>query len=352
MSTIKTANLQNGSSSSVNIALNTDGSATFAQMPVGPSSYLRNRIINGAMQIDQWNAGASITPTTNQYGVDRWKFNASAASKFTAQQVTDAPTGFSNSLKLTSISAYTVGASELFSTMQAIEGFDFYDFSFGTASASEVTVSFWVKSSLTGSFGGSLTNYAQTRFYPFSYSINAVNTWEQKTVTIPGDITGTWVGATNAGAAYLWFNIGAGSSYSTTAGVWTGSTGYSAIGATSLVATNGATFYLTGVQLEKGSVATPFERKLYGLEEMLCKRFYETGEYSESMGVNNSSIIASVSTYVGFTVAKRIAPTITGTNDQGTFWATYSSIGGVALGRSNVVANRANSGTYKADAEL
>jgi hypothetical protein len=242
------------------------------------SSFLRNRIINGAMVIDQRNAGASVTPASpaGTYGCDRWNFNMSAASKFTAQQVADAPSGFAYSNKLTSSSAYTVGAGEVFATMQPIEGFNFYDFAFGTASAKTVTVSFWVKSTLTGTFGGSLSNYAQTRFYPFSYVINSANTWEQKSITITGDTSGTWVGASNAGAAYLWFSIGAGSSVSQAAGSWTSSSGYSATGAVSVVGTNAATWQITGVQLEQGSVATPFERQLYGQELALCRRYCYT----------------------------------------------------------------------------
>lgn len=323
---LKTTQIQEPSSASVNLTLDTSGNGTFAGTSVMSSPYtMRNKIINGAMVIDQRNAGASVTPTNGQYGVDRWQFNASAASKFTAQQVTDAPTGFGYSIKMTSSSAYTAGASELFATMQPIEGFNFYDLCFGTASAKTITISFWVKSSLTGTFGGSLSNYAQNRFYPFSYTISSANTWEQKTVTITGDTSGTWVGASSAGAAYLWFSIGAGSSLSQAAGSWTSSSGYSATGATSVVGTNGATFYITGVQLERGTVATPFEYRNYQQELAMCQRYYEMsydigvapGTASNTSGVTAAAIfglsgVVSTGLIMSiFKVTKRATPTIT-----------------------------------------
>jgi hypothetical protein len=162
----------------------------------------------------------------------------------------------------------------LFVIGQAIEGFNTADLDFGKATAKTVTLSFWVRSSLTGTFGGSLTNNASNRSYPFSYTINAANTWEQKSITIAGDTTGTWVGATNGVGLYVYFNLGSGSTYSGTAGAWAGSLLTAPTGATSVVGTNGATFYITGVQLEVGSTATPFERRLYNQELANCQRYY------------------------------------------------------------------------------
>lgn len=327
---------------------------------MGSQFTMRNKILNGAMVIDQRNAGASITPTTNQYGVDRWTFNASAASKFTAQQVTDAPTGFGYSIKMTSSSAYTVGAGELFATMQAIEGFNFYDLCFGTASAKTVTISFWVKSSLTGTFGGSLSNYAQNRFYPFTYTISSANTWEQKTVTITGDTSGTWVGASSAGAAYLWFSIGAGSSLSQAAGSWTSSSGYSATGATSVVGTNAATWQVTGVQLEIGTAATPFEYRNYQQELAMCQRYY-CKTYDTTTVPGTATQAGSISSNVSatwnyapagtwyFPVAMRTQPTITiystqNANTTGVVTADVTDGAGTSLnlGVSSVFIRRNN----------
>jgi len=243
---------------------------------VTPSVNMKNRIINGAMVIDQRNAGAS--GTASGYTVDRWTYQPSQASKGTWQQNAGSvtpPAGFTNYLGFTSSSAYTVGSSEFFLLQQPIEGFNTADLGFGTANAKTVNLSFWVRSSLTGTFGGALNNSAFNRSYPFSFTISAANTWEQKSVTIAGDTTGTWIGATNGVGLYVNFSLGAGATVSGTANAWAGSFFVSATGATSVVGTNGATFYLTGVQLEVGSTATSFDYRPYGTEFDLCRRYYE-----------------------------------------------------------------------------
>ena len=161
----------------------------------------KNKIINGSMQISQSAGGASVTPTTttNGFPVDRFQVSVSQNSKLTTQQSTTAATGFTNSLLVTSSSAYSITSSDIFVIRQSIEGFNFCDLGFGTASAATVTLSFWVRSSLTGSFGGAIQNNAQDRSYPFSYTINSANTFEYKTVTIPGDTTGSWWTNNNIG---------------------------------------------------------------------------------------------------------------------------------------------------------
>jgi hypothetical protein len=236
----------------------------------------RNRIINGAMVIDQRRNGSSVTPVNAEYTLDRWLANigGSATSKFSVQRSTTAPTGFVNSLLVTSTSAYSVGAGDITGIIQAIEGFNVADLAWGTANAKTVTLSFWVRSSLTGTFGGSLYNNAYNRSYPFTYTISAANTFEYKTVTIAGDTSGTWATDNSIGVG-LSFGLGVGSTYSATAGAWAAGIYVSATGATSLVGTNGATLYITGVQFEVGSVATPFERRDYGRELALCQRYYE-----------------------------------------------------------------------------
>jgi hypothetical protein len=263
------------------------------------------------MRIDQRNAGAEVNPAvTGTYYVDRWFANSSAASKFrigqNAGSVTP-PAGFPNYLGLTSLSAYTVGSGEYFGVTQIIEGFNAADFAWGSASARSVTLSFWVRSSLTGTFGGSLANSGYSRSYPFTYTISAANTWEYKTITVPGDTSGTWL--TNNGAGViLTMSIGSGSTLSGPAGAWAGATYTSATGATSVVGTNGATFYLTGVQLEVGTVATPFERRQFGQELALCQRYYEiTGAR-----IYASYAIAGVDaiTSAPFRVTKRATPTM------------------------------------------
>jgi hypothetical protein len=257
------------------------------------SSVMRNRIINGAMVFDQRRGGASVTPTASGYTLDRWRAGLSVSSKFSVQQNAGAvtpPAGFKNYLGVTSLSSYTVGASEIFVITQAIEGFNTADLDFGTANAKTVTLSFWVRSSLTGTFGGSLANSDGTRSYPFSYTISAANTWEQKSITIVGDTSGTWVGATNGSGLSVLFGLGVGSTFSGTAGAWAGSDFRSATGAVSVVGTNDATFYITGVQLEVGTQATSFEYRQYTTELQLCQRYYyKTAPGSVNLIFSNSS---------------------------------------------------------------
>jgi hypothetical protein len=243
-----------------------------------PKVGMVNRIINGDCRIDQRNAGASVTPSVlfNTYTLDRWNTSYSVASKFSVQQNAGSvtpPSGFTNYLGVTSTSAYTVGSGELFAVTQLIEGFNIADLGWGTANAQPVTLSFWVRSSLTGTFGGSFRNSDANRSYPYSYTISSANTWEQKTITVAGDTTGTWL--TNNGVGIqIFFGLGVGSTRSGTAGAWAGSNFASATGATSVVGTSGATFYITGVQLEKGSTATSFDYRPYGTELALCQRYY------------------------------------------------------------------------------
>jgi hypothetical protein len=282
---------------------------------------LKNRIINGNMTIDQRNAGASITPTNGQFSVDRWACFLSQSSKYTVQQDAGAvtpPVGFTDYLGVTSSSAYTVGSAEWFGIAQRIEGFNIADLGWGTANAKTVTLSFWVRSSLTGTFGGSLNNSGFNYNYPFSYTISATNTWEYKTITIAGPTSGTWL-TTNGAGVQVHFGLGLGSTYSATAGSWvTTSNILSATGATSVVGTNGATFYITGVQLEIGSTATPFERRMIGQEVALCQRYYAklqslNGNYiAFGSGYFYNTTTAAI--YVKYPVAMRTAPTASVSN--------------------------------------
>jgi hypothetical protein len=234
----------------------------------------KNRIINGAMVIDQRNAGASVTLTTNTtYTLDRWVGYLSQSSKYSIQQSTTVPTGFKNSFLVTSLSAYSITSTDNFAIAQSIEGLNTYDLAWGTASAATVTLSFWVRSSLTGTFGGALRNSAGDRAYPFSYTISVANTFEYKTITIAGDTTGTWL-TTNGVGINVVFGLGNGSTLSGTAGAWAAGNLFNATGATSVVGTSSATFYITGVQLEAGSTASPFEYRQYGTEFNLCLRYF------------------------------------------------------------------------------
>jgi hypothetical protein len=270
------------------------------------------------MVIDQRNAGASVTANDGVFAVDRFKFSMTQSSKGTGQQSTTAPSGFINSLLFTSSSAYSVLSSDQFAIAQIIEGLNVADLAWGTASAATVTLSFWVRSSLTGTFGGAIQNSAANRSYPFSYTISAANTFEQKTITIPGDTSGTWL-TTNGVGVRVFISLGMGSNSSGTAGAWAGSNFQSATGAVSVVGTNGATFAVTGVQLEKGSTATSFDYRPYGTELQLCQRYYYVHVKGSvkvfALGANYSS--SYMTSYVQFPVQMRDAPTlsiVTGTD--------------------------------------
>jgi hypothetical protein len=274
---------------------------------------LRNRIINGDMRIDQRNAGASVTPTNGGFFLDRFQYEASQASKITSQQNQGAvtpPVGFTNYLGLTSSSAYSITSSDIFTIRQIIEGFNIADLGWGTADAQPVTLSFWVRSSLTGTFGVVVGNSGTTRSYPFTYTITAANTWEKKSVTITGDTTGTWL-TNNGRGIQVRFGLGVGSTYNGTAGAWTTSEVYGVTGATSVVGTNGATFYITGVQLERNTTATPFERRMYGQELALCQRYYYKNKAIDTnssfgSGFNDSTTVSF--SVLNFPVTMRTAP--------------------------------------------
>ena len=292
----------------------------------------KNRIINGGMVIDQRNAGASVTPTSGQYLTDRFQAVLTQASKFTAIQSTTAPTEFTNSLLITSSSAYSVVAGDIFAVQQVIEGYNIADLGFGTANAKTFTISFWVRSSLTGTFGGSLRNADNTRSYPFTYTISSANTWEQKTVTVVGDTSGTWQ-TTNLAGIKVEFGLGGGATYSGTAGAWASANYQTATGATSVVGTSGATFYITGVQLEKGSTATSFDFRDYGRELIMCQRYLPMYGFAtdDQIGVGQCSGTTSWAIQIPHIVQPRVAPTGITTGAAANFNVTNSVASGVAV---------------------
>jgi hypothetical protein len=297
----------------------------------GDASIMKNRIINGAMVQDQRNNGASITPANSQYLVDRFQFACSQASKFTAQQNAGSvtpPAGFSNYLGLTTASTVSIGATDYFYIQQKIEGFNTSDLAWGTASAKTVTLSFWIYSSLTGTFGGAINNSAQNYNYPFSYTISSANTWTQISVTITPPTTGTWVTNNGIGMNVI-FGLGVGATYSGTAGSWSSNLYVSATGATSVVGTNGATFYITGVQLEVGSSATGFEYRQYGQELALCQRYlpaYRSATNSNESICNGYFVSANaLYSIFPFQVQSRVPATgITVVAGTGTFSSSYT----------------------------
>jgi hypothetical protein len=249
-----------------------------ANLNGGPLAGTRNRIINGDMRIDQRNAGAPVTVNNSAefYATDRWfGFGMTTAGVFTLNRSTVAPTGFTNSLAASCTTAdASIAAGDRYFVNQAIEGFNAADLGFGAAGAQAVALSFWVQSSLTGTYCAALINSAGNRSYVAEYSIAVANTWEYKTIYIPGDTTGTWLSDNGIGVGVR-FTLATGTTYQTTANAWAaGNFNATSNQANWMSSSSSRTFRITGVQLEPGPVATPFEQRPIGTELALCQRYY------------------------------------------------------------------------------
>ena len=282
----------------------------------------RNLIINGDMRIDQRNT----SQTGNGYSVDRWAIYDNTSATYTLAQDAEAPTNFINSLKFTTTGTDTsIGSTEQCVIYHQIEGNNIADLNWGTANAKTVTLSFWVRSSLTGTFAGSLGNNGYARCYPFTYTISSADTWEQKTITITGDTTGTWL-TTNGIGISLRLAIAAGSSFEGTSGAWASSNLFSVSGATNVVGTASSTFYITGVQLEVGSGASDFEFLPVDVQLARCQRYYEILTISTNYRgwVGQGWSTANVAGVLNYKVTKRAAPTV---SSSGTFECANASFG-------------------------
>ena len=364
MSTVSVTNLKHASSASNNIVLDSSGNATFAGTAVPASSFLRNRIINGDMRIDQRNAGAAVTYTNSVgYGIDRWRNVALGTSLgFSIARSTTVPTGsgFTNSLLATVTTAKNPASTDQARVNQYIEGFNISDLDWGTANAKTVTLSFWVRSSVTGTYCVALSNAdSATRSYVATYSISAANTWEQKSITILGDTSGTWTTSNSVGIGVS-FALGSGTSFNAaSASTWYGAEYQQTSAQTLWINNASATFYLTGVQLEVGSAATPFERRQYGQELALCQRYYQRDVLvTVGGGATPASTNRQFFNSVQWPVQMRAAPTmalistITSTNMNAGSWAELT----ISRGRFTATNSVANDCTlfvqYDAAAEL
>ena len=273
-----------------------------------------NRIINGDMRIDQRNNGASGT-ATNGYTIDRWGYIASQVSDkgklagATSRAARDqALTGFGGFISLLSQSAYTPLATDFFGFAQNIEADTVSDFAWGMPNAQPVTLSFWAGHSQAGTYSGSIANAAGTRSYPFTYVNNAA--WTKYSITIPGDTTGAWVMSGNAGGVLVRFDLGSGANFRGPAGAWASGNYVGVTGSVNIVATNGAGFNLTGVKLEVGSVATPFNRQSLAKSMIDCQRYYQTfGGFLYAYTANNG-YYGGATTTAYLPVMMRAAPTV------------------------------------------
>jgi hypothetical protein len=291
-------------SQSVDFTNNIDAPNTFG---------FKNRFINGNMVIDQRNAGAAVTLSVEKFPVDRFICRAMTATDSTAQQSSTVPAGFNKSLLYTVGTGAAPAATDRNTIVQIIEGNNLSDLGWGAAGAQTITLSFWVRSSLTGTFGGALANGSVNRSYPFTYTISAANTFEYKTITIAGDTSGTWAKDNGAGM-YVWFDMGCGSTYLGTAGAWASADYRGATGDTKLISTTGATFYITGVQLEKGTQATSFDFRSIGQELLLCQRYYwkTLGGGNESIGIAGYNVAGNALWgQFSLPVTMRATPTVT-----------------------------------------
>jgi hypothetical protein len=329
---------------SLGITTPTYGGAVAAEY-IAPVTSFKNRIINGAMQIDQRNAGASVTVNDSnnlRFPVDRtFGLGTTSAGVFTLQQLTTSLAGFNKYIRATvTTTASSLASGNFYIVAQNIEGFNTADFNWGTADSTAATLSFWVRSSVTGTFGGSIRNSAANRAYPFSYTITSAGAWEQKIITIAGDTTGTWLKDNGIGIRVTWA-LGVGTDRAGTAGAWNSTSNLSVTGATNLMATNGATFDITGVQLEKGSNATSFDYRPYGTELALCQRYFEKS-YAQSFAPATATVAGYITSsvnstttagYLGFShsykVTKRASPTVVIYDTAGASGSTQRATPGV-----------------------
>ena len=300
------------------LQLNGTTGLTFNDGSLQPSAALgKNLIINGDMMIDQRNNGASATITTNgQYTVDRFQAQMSQASKYSVEQVGTSPAGFYYNLQATSAAATTVAAGDFFALEQRVEGFNALNLNWGSSLAETVTLSFWVKSSLTGTFTAGLRNGATNRSFPFTYTISNAATWEYKTITIPGDTTGTWA-VTNTTSIRVNWSLGQGTNFTSSTnsgstGAWQAGNFAGVNSAVNVVSTSGATFNITGVQLEANTAATPFENLQFGQKLVLCQRYFQVLSYAASTiaAIGATTSAAAALAHISYS-QKRATPTVT-----------------------------------------
>ena len=321
-----------------------------ALLPAGLG--FRNKIINGDMRVAQRGTGTITGSGSPQYPVDRWVvYNGTGTVTFA--QSTIAPAGYTNSLNATVTATGSYGTSGYTEIGQMVEGFNCQDLAWGTASAKLITVSFWVRSSVTGTYNVAFQNNGQNRSYIASFTVNAANTWEYETIQIPGDTSGTWLTDSGVGLR-MWLQLGMGTNYDTTGNTWTAGNLGSTSGTIDFAANSGATFYVTGVQLEQNYQPTPFEQRPFGVELALCQRYYEksyenatapgTATYTRLVTMTGSAGSATTGEIIGnyyWAAVKRVAPTVSWYDHSG----NSNRVTRLQYGVANHANNVASAGT-------
>lgn len=318
---------------------------------------MRNRVINGAMTIAQRATTYSGVGDSNYRTLDRFvldtRINASPTGSYTQAQSSDAPAGFTNSFSVTvSTAGNSLGSAWALQFAHFFEGYNVADFAWGTASAQPITISFWIKASIAGVYSFGLINAAYDRSYVANYTVNSANTWEYKTVTIPGCTDGTWNTTTGRGIQ-LKFSLGSGSNYVTSSpNTWLNAEyeqSSTASASAAFWSTTGATWKITGVQLEEGTTATPFEQRLYGQELALCQRYYQSGgvygwpRSSDNVSIASAYLPVSMRTVPTYTIADGFV------QSAGPDTRTTQSFGAYKTGTS---ASTSWATTFTASAEL
>jgi len=330
-----------------------------ALLPAGLG--FRNMVTNGNFAIDQRNAGAAQSgKTTDFYAVDRFVCSVNASGNFTGQQVAlstlsgTQPAGFTYALGCTAASGRTAAAGDVYGLRHRIEGFNSAQLSWGTANAKPATLSFWVRSSVTGTYNVGFFNASANRSFVTSYTINTANTWEYETILIPGDTSGTWGIGNGVGVEIFW-DLGTGSTYNaSTLNTWTAGIFVTSAASIKWIATASATFYVTGVQLEQNYQATPFEQRPIGVELALCQRYYEKSyEQGVAIGSNNiNGLVLGQSSTAGdlywyFQIEYRVTKR---TKDvTATFWNSTGATSSWSWGRSGSSGNTTPSIQYSSD---
>lgn len=330
------------------------------------SSGVRNLIINGAMEISA--RGSSFTSVANgAYTLDRFAFYDTGAGVVDISQATDTPNGnFKNSLKVDVTTAdSSLAAGDLYAIIHHIEGTVSSHLGWGTSDAKNVTLSFWVKSPKTGTHSVAVQNSAQNRSRSEEFTVSAANTWEYKVVSFVGDTSGTWLTTTGVGIR-LAFPLAAGSTFTQAAGSWGTGNIYASPNQVNCMDNTANNFYITGVQLEVGSV-TDFEHRSYGDELARCQRYYQTtvpaaGDVFGTRILFGGHIVSGNNTFgfVDHAVPMRAAPTITFNNLAFNGYPSGDpTLNGYGLTRFEVykTANANNNGSYylfgyEANAEL